>query len=45
MVPELQYYPEQKLDMDLRSGDYEISVEDHENELLGDYGQEEDEAS
>jgi hypothetical protein len=45
LVPELQYYPEQKLNIDLRSSDYEISVEDHENELLGDYGQEEDEAS
>jgi hypothetical protein len=45
MVPELQYHPEQKLNIDLRSSDYEISVEDHANELLGDYGQEEDEAS
>jgi hypothetical protein len=36
MVPNLQYYPEHKLHIDLRSGDYTFSIEDAENELLGD---------
>jgi hypothetical protein len=45
MVPNLQYYPKQKLNIDLHSGVYEISVEDDENELLGDTGQDEEEAN
>ena len=44
-MSELQYSPERKLDIDLRSGDYDISVEGDENTLRGDCGQEEGEAS
>jgi hypothetical protein len=45
MVPELQYYPEQKLEIDLTKGEYEISVEDNGNELLGNYGNEDNESA
>ena len=37
MVPELQTHPERKIIRDFSSGDWEISVEDEENDLLGDY--------
>jgi len=45
MVPELQYYPERKLHVDLTSEEYEISVEDDENELLGGCGNEDKESA
>jgi hypothetical protein len=37
MVPNLQYYPEQKLNIDLKSGDYKVSIIDEDNPLLEEY--------
>lgn len=42
MVPELQAHPEREIIRDFSSGDWEISVEDEENDLLGDYSDEGD---
>lgn len=45
MVPNLQYFPDGKLNIDLTSSEYQISVEDDENELLGDFGNEDNESA
>jgi len=34
MVPNLQYYPERKLHIDLKSGEYSFGITDHDNSLL-----------
>jgi hypothetical protein len=42
MVPELQYYPERKLKIDLKSGKYTFRITDEDNPLLDDNVNEEE---